>query len=51
MEAWRTSCPRMPVWEDATMNDLVTVVAADDESGRQMVRLTEAGRDRLNRSG
>ena len=45
MEAWRTSCPRMPVWEDATMAGLVEVV--DGGSGglsESVVRLTAAGR-------
>jgi D-3-phosphoglycerate dehydrogenase len=36
MDAWRTSCPRLPVWEDATDRGLVV-------SGRS-VRLTDAGR-------
>ena len=29
MEAWRTSCPRTPVWEDATSDGLVEVVRGD----------------------
>jgi D-3-phosphoglycerate dehydrogenase len=24
LEAWRTSCPRLPVWEEATTRGLVT---------------------------
>jgi hypothetical protein len=24
MEAWRTSCPRLPVWEEATERGLVS---------------------------
>jgi hypothetical protein len=40
MEAWRTSCPRLPVWEDAT--DLGLVSTADTD-GRLIVRLTPAG--------
>jgi hypothetical protein len=24
MDAWRTSCPRLPVWEEATARGLVT---------------------------
>jgi hypothetical protein len=24
MDAWRTSCPRLPVWEDATDRGLIT---------------------------
>ena len=26
LEAWRTSCPRLPVWEDAIERGLVTTV-------------------------
>jgi hypothetical protein len=37
MNAWRTSCPRLPVWEDA--NDLGFVVT---EQG--IVRITQPGR-------
>jgi hypothetical protein len=43
MSAWRTSCPRLPVWEDANDRGLVEV---DRDS---MVRLTGAGRDLLDR--
>lgn len=28
MDAWRTSCPRLPVWEDALDGGLVRVEAA-----------------------
>ena len=37
MEAWRTSCPRLPVWEDAVDQHLI----CRDGS---MIALTEAGR-------
>jgi hypothetical protein len=37
MSAWRTSCPRLPVWEDA--NDLGFLVT---EQG--IVRITPSGR-------
>ena len=40
MEAWRTSCPRLPVWEDATERGLVETASA---SGRSLVRVTPAG--------
>jgi hypothetical protein len=40
MLAWRTSCPRLPVWEDALDLGLV-------ERERNRVVLTEAGRRRL----
>jgi hypothetical protein len=39
MDAWRTSCPRLSVWEDAVIADLVRL---DGEGGRA-VRLTENG--------
>ncbi len=45
MEAWRTSCPREPVWEDATGAGLVEVVARDGADA--VVRLTASGRARL----
>ncbi len=45
MEAWRTSCPRMPIWEDAIRAGLVEVWSDDDTrlSG-SFVRLTSSGR-------
>ena len=42
MSAWRTSCPRLPVWEDANDRGLVEI---DD---RPMVRVTSAGQRSLN---
>jgi hypothetical protein len=42
MEAWRTSCPRLPVWEDALANGLVTVLR--DVAGELSVELTDEGR-------
>jgi len=40
MEAWRTSCPRLPVWEDATERRLVERAVAN---GRVIVRATPDG--------
>ena len=40
MEAWRTSCPRMSIWEDANLDGLVRLDGAD----KTMVTLTERGR-------
>jgi hypothetical protein len=40
MDAWRTSCPRLPVWEDA--NDRRLVVKAH-EQGRCIVKITPSG--------
>jgi hypothetical protein len=28
MEAWRTTCPRMPIWEDAISGGLIEVKGA-----------------------
>jgi D-3-phosphoglycerate dehydrogenase / 2-oxoglutarate reductase len=40
MDAWRTSCPRLPVWEDANDRGLVETASAN---GISRVRLTPAG--------
>ena len=40
MDAWRTSCPRLPVWEDASERGLVETASAN---GRSIVRATSAG--------
>ena len=42
MDSWRTSCPRLPVWEEANARGLVTRVRGAD--GVALVRVTEAGR-------
>jgi hypothetical protein len=48
MEAWRTSCPRLPVWEDALDSGLLAVVPADVGNGQHTVRLTAEGRALLD---
>ena len=45
MEAWRTSCPRLPVWEEATDRGLVRT---ERENGRSVVRATPLGRALLS---
>jgi hypothetical protein len=40
MDAWRTSCPRLPVWEDA--NDRGFVMK-EQVQGRCIVRITSSG--------
>ena len=40
MEAWRTSCPKLPVWEDANARGLLT---SEGVNGRSVVRITPAG--------
>jgi hypothetical protein len=46
MDAWRTSCPRFPVWEEANERRLV---AKAHVNGRTIVRLTSYGRALLQR--
>ncbi len=40
MDAWRTSCPRFPVWENANERGLV---AKHHANGRVVVRVTPSG--------
>lgn len=46
MDAWRTSCPRLPVWEEVTDRGLVSIEA---RNGRSTVSVTPAGFEVLNR--
>jgi hypothetical protein len=46
MDAWRTSCPRLPVWEDAISLGLVRREAAATLNDAQIV-LTDRGREAL----
>jgi hypothetical protein len=48
MEAWRTSCPRLTVWEDAV--DAGYVVRRAGDAAPVTVTLTTEGRSFLNRS-
>jgi hypothetical protein len=48
MDAWRSSCPRFPVWEDARADGLVR--QAGSEHGTRRVELTERGRLALERA-
>jgi hypothetical protein len=48
MEAWRTSCPRLPVWEDAVERGLVE---RRPEAGDALVRVTAAGLTYLEQHG
>jgi len=44
MDAWRMSCPKLPVWEEANDRGLVL---KEDVNGRCVVRITSSGRDLL----
>jgi D-3-phosphoglycerate dehydrogenase len=41
MDAWRTSCPKLPVWEDANDRGLL---AFEKKDGQTVVKLTAAGK-------
>ena len=41
MERWRSSCPRLTIWEDALSDELITF---DDSSGITIVTPTAKGR-------
>ena len=45
MDAWRTSCPRLPVWEDANDRGLI---AHENINGRYVIRVTPLGRALLH---
>jgi hypothetical protein len=48
MEAWRSSCPRFPVWEDSLDEGLVQVERANGVSlAEGRVTLTQKGRTAL----
>jgi hypothetical protein len=43
MDAWRTSCPRLSIWEDALIGGLISVNTVPPTQ-RVEVTLTERGR-------
>jgi hypothetical protein len=45
MAAWRTSCPRLPVWEDATERGFIR--RHHDEGLGEVISLTVLGREHL----
>ncbi|KAB2847276.1 MAG: hypothetical protein F9K44_13860 [Hyphomicrobiaceae bacterium] len=42
MDAWRSSCPRLTIWEDAVIDGLVRI-----RPDSTIVELTPSGRERL----
>ena len=46
IDTWRTSCPRLPVWEDANDRGLVR---EEEANGRCIVRITASGLALLER--
>ncbi len=47
MEAWRTSCPRLSIWEDAL--DRGYLLRENGQGGDAMVKVTAAGEAFLKR--
>jgi D-3-phosphoglycerate dehydrogenase len=45
MDAWRTSCPRLPVWEEANARGYLAMIRSPD--GTPSVALTALGRTEL----
>ena len=50
MEAWQSTCPRMPIWEDAVRDGLVRIENGGAMKSSRIV-LTARGRARLGRNG
>lgn len=49
MDAWRTSCPRLTIWEDALSDGLVRIAGEAGRTREQArVTLTARGRARLD---
>jgi hypothetical protein len=48
MDVWRTSCPKFPVWEDATERGLLT---KQQPNGSLYVRITPSGLALLKEQG
>ena len=44
MEAWRTTCPRHSVWEDACIAGLIEIVDRGDTTNQSTVTLTPLGK-------
>jgi D-3-phosphoglycerate dehydrogenase / 2-oxoglutarate reductase len=45
LDAWRTSCPRLPVWEDA--NDRGFVTCRHEVGQGRLVSVSDVGREHL----
>lgn len=48
MDAWKTSCPRLPIWEEANARGLLARRRGKD--GTEWVHLTPAGQDLIAKS-
>ena len=48
LDAWRTSCPRLPIWEEA--NDRGFVERVNEPGRGQFVAISEVGTEHLRRA-
>ena len=48
MEAWRSTCPRLSIWEDAILDGLIEFSAGGATRNQSRVVLTARGRARLS---
>jgi hypothetical protein len=44
MDAWRSSCPRLTIWDDAIRDGLVRMEKGDGPMRQSLVKLTSRGR-------
>ncbi len=49
-DAWPSSCPRFPVWEDARADGLIRQCGGGGAAGERRVELTARGLDALERA-
>lgn len=49
MDAWRTSCPKLPIWEDAVDQGLV--VREHRKGAAAVVKVTQSGHALLSKEG
>lgn len=47
MDAWRTSCPRLPIWEEANLRGYIQ--CRRDDQGIELVTLTREGTEHLQK--
>jgi hypothetical protein len=48
IDTWRTSCPRLTVWEDANDRKLI---ATEQIDGRELIKITSVGVEFLKQQG
>lgn len=51
MDAWRTSCPRLSIWEDATADGLIELIPCEGAQSQCKVSLTGLGEAFLRDAG